>query len=134
MSHVVRLDSDPKQRLASSLCHMPTPPTKFPSVIPRIHSSSPTTIMADPNDQYSFSSDGESEDALNPEAEALLDRSTILLTEIESFQKSLRRAGHERTVELRLFLNQVKSEHRCLQGVSIPEPTAHMMLNLRHPQ
>jgi hypothetical protein len=77
--------------------------------------------MADPNDQYSFSDD--EEEVLNPEAEALLDRSTILLTEIESFQKSLRRAGHERTIELRLFLNQVKSEHRCLQGVSIPRHT-----------
>ncbi|KAA8903852.1 hypothetical protein FN846DRAFT_907974 [Sphaerosporella brunnea] len=87
--------------------------------------------MADPNDKYAFShseSEGE-EGVLNPEAEALLDRSTILLNEIESFQKSLRRANIERTVELRLFVNQVKSEHRCLQGLAIEPPDS---TNSRH--
>lgn len=71
-----------------------------------------------PNDQYSFSPSSSPEPVLNPAAEALLDRSTVLLEEIESFQRSLRRSNLEKTVELRLFLNQVKSEHRGLQGVS----------------
>jgi hypothetical protein len=74
----------------------------------------------DPNDKYAFSDDGSDDGSisLNPAAEALLDRSTALLEEIESFQRSLRRSGLEKSVELRLFLSQVKSEHRCLQGVS----------------
>ncbi|KAF8533408.1 hypothetical protein BDD12DRAFT_761254 [Trichophaea hybrida] len=84
-------------------------------------SSTPTN--SDPNDKYAFSDDNsESSILLNPAAEALLDRSTALLEEVESFQRSLRHTGLEKTVELRLFLNQVKSEHRCLQGLTLECP------------
>lgn len=74
----------------------------------------------DENDKYNFSSgdEGASDSSiLNPLAEALLDRSTILVEEIELFQRSLRKNNLEKKVELRLFLNQVKSEYRSLQGV-----------------
>lgn len=80
----------------------------------------------DPNDIYAFSDDdddelaGEPEDSQNPAAEALFKRCNALLTEILSFQHSLRRANVERTVELRIFLNQVKAEERFIQGVRGP--------------
>ncbi|KAI5812815.1 hypothetical protein BZA77DRAFT_322902 [Pyronema omphalodes] len=79
----------------------------------------------DENDKYNFSSDGEeASDAsiLNPLAEALLDRSTALVEEIELFQRSLRQNNLEKKVELRLFLNQVKSEYRSLQGLALETP------------
>lgn len=75
----------------------------------------------DQNDVYAFSSGDEGpddpNDQLNPAAEALLTRCNALLGEVESFQRSLRRAKVERTVELRLFMNQVKAEQRAIQGV-----------------
>lgn len=78
----------------------------------------------DPNDIYAFSSSGEfadePEDSQNPAAEELFKRCNALLTEILSFQRSLRHANIERTVELRIFLNQVKAEERFIQGVSGP--------------
>lgn len=75
----------------------------------------------DPNDVYAFSDDDDfaedPEDSQNPAAEELFKRCNALLTEILLFQRSLRRANIERTVELRIFLNQVKAEDRFIQGV-----------------
>jgi hypothetical protein len=102
-----------------SCCIRRASPTKAPPLgQPKTHRTM-APLSETPNDVHALPDEGD-DNVLNPEAEALLDRSTILLTEVESFQKSLRRANLERTVELRLFLNQVKSEHRCLQGVSKP--------------
>lgn len=55
-----------------------------------------------------------------PMAEALLARCTSLLEEIEAFQHGLRRNNLEKSIQLRPFLNQVRSEHRCLQAVCKP--------------
>jgi hypothetical protein len=74
--------------------------------------------MFDPNDRYAFSaSEDEGDGPLNPAAEALFDRCTDLLEEVEAFQRALLRNKLEKTVELRLFVNQVKAEHRSIQGV-----------------
>ena len=58
-------------------------------------------------------------------AEGLLGRCTSLLEEIEAFQRALRRNGLEKSVQLRPFLNQVRSEHRCLQAVCNPHQSAN---------
>lgn len=54
---------------------------------------------------------------LNPEAEGLVDRCTVLLEEVEAFQRSLRRNKLEKGVELRHFHGSLKSELRGLQMV-----------------
>lgn len=56
---------------------------------------------------------------LNPEAEDLVDRCTLLLDEVEAFQRSLRRNKQEKGVELRHFQGSVKSELRGLQMVCL---------------
>ena len=58
-------------------------------------------------------------------AEALLGRCTSLLEEIEAFQGALSRNDLEKSVQLRPFLNQVRSEHRCLQAVCNPHQSAN---------
>lgn len=74
------------------------------------------------NDVYAFSDDelfsSKPEDSQNPAAEELFKRCNALLNEILSFQRSLRRANVERSVELRIFVNQVRAEERFIQGVS----------------
>ncbi|KAI5807056.1 hypothetical protein EDC01DRAFT_724869 [Geopyxis carbonaria] len=78
----------------------------------------------DPGDAYAFSdSDSDAASAassiINPAAEALLDRCSTLLEEVESFLRQLRRNNVESSVELRVFLNQIKAEHRCIQGLCL---------------
>lgn len=89
------------------------------------------------NDRYGFhssddetASDDEHVGSLHPAAEALLDRLTALLDEVEAFQKSLRRNLVEKSVELRLFLGQVKAEMRCIQGASPRAPLFLLLLKL----
>lgn len=81
-------------------------------------------IMDPPPDEDSkFDLAGDSSDdsreqgPLNPEAEGLVDRCTLLLEEVEAFQRSLRRNKLEKGVELRHFQGSVKSELRGLQMV-----------------
>lgn len=78
------------------------------------------SALAVPNDYYDLSSDDEK--ALNPAAELLLARITDLLEEVEAFQRALRRQKLEKTVEVRLFLNQVKAEFRFIQGLTLESP------------
>lgn len=70
---------------------------------------------------FDFTGDSSDDDQdrgpLNPEAEGLVDRCTLLLDEVEAFQRSLRRNKLEKGVELRHFQGSVKSELRGLQMV-----------------
>lgn len=61
--------------------------------------------------------DDQDEGPLNPEAEDLVDRCTLLLEEVEAFQRSLRRNKLEKGVELRHFQGSVRSELRGLEMV-----------------
>lgn len=70
-----------------------------------------------PNDTYAFSDSDSETELTNDVGEAMLDRCTQLLEEVESFQSALRRNKLENTVEIRGFLTQVKAEHRIIQGV-----------------
>lgn len=63
------------------------------------------------------------EPVLNPAAAALLGRATVLLDEVEAFQRSLRQANLEKTVELRSFVRQAKHEQRQLQGLAQRAPS-----------
>lgn len=63
------------------------------------------------------SDDDRDEGPLNPEAEGLVDRCTLLLEEVEAFQRSLRRNRLEKGVELRHFQGSIKSELRVLETV-----------------
>lgn len=70
-----------------------------------------------PAEDSSDDDDQENGGPLNPEAEDLVDRCTLLLDEVEAFQRSLRRNKLEKGVELRHFQGSVKNELRGLQMV-----------------
>lgn len=74
------------------------------------------------------SDDGQDDGPLNPEAEGLVDRCTLLLEEVEAFQRSLRRNKLEKGVELRHFQGSVKSE---LRGLEMVCPSLYGLLELR---
>ncbi|KAL7272755.1 hypothetical protein RUND412_004424 [Rhizina undulata] len=95
-----------------------TPSSTAPPALDSLNTFPPSThstFIAE--DQYSSTSEDEA--PVNPEAEALLTRAETILSEVEAFQKALRRNKLDKTVELRHFLSGVKSERASLLGLSL---------------